>query len=173
MSIICGSPRDAETDQERSAIRETSRSRVPYGQGRESKDERRHAWALQTDAENDSIAATPHSDGASVLCQKRSLGRTIHKTKNPDTGIHFWRTSDESPDIMIDDLKNQMSKTTEMSVGPFAAVDVRRTVKDLPNYKTDPNIVKNEGESLTSGVTTKFYLSVITTFCVKVWSLLG
>ena len=85
----------------------------------------------------------------------------------------FEGTAGESPEITVDDPKDQIPEATEIPVGPFAAADVVRAVKGLPNYKAGPNIVKNEGERLASGATAevwKFYLPVITTFCVKVWN---
>ena len=85
----------------------------------------------------------------------------------------FEGTAGESPEITADDPKDQISETTEIPAGPFAAVDVERAVKGLPNYKAGPNIVKNEGGRLASGPTAevwKFYLPVITAFCAKVWN---
>ena len=85
----------------------------------------------------------------------------------------FEGTAGESPEITVDDPKEQITATTEISAGPFAAVDFVRAVKGLPNGKAGPNIVKNEGERLASGATAvvwKFYLPVITAFCAKVWN---
>ena len=82
-------------------------------------------------------------------------------------------TAGESPEITVDDPKDQISETTEIPAGSFAAVDVERAVSGLPNYKAGPNIVKNEGERLASRATAevwKFYLPVITAFCAKVWN---
>ena len=58
----------------------------------------------------------------------------------------FEGTAGESPEITVDDPKDQISEATEIPVGPFAAADVVRAVKGLTNYKAGPNIVKNEGE---------------------------
>ena len=95
--------------------------------------------------------------------------------QNPRTALEkiVDGTAGDSPEIMVDDPKDQFPEATEIPVGPFAAADVVRAVKDLPNYKAGPNNVENEGERLASGATAevwKFHLPAITTFCVKVWN---
>ena len=85
----------------------------------------------------------------------------------------FEGAAGESPEITVDDPKEQTTVTIEGPEGPFVAADVVKAVKGLPNYKAGPNIVKNEGERLASGATAevwKFYLPVITAFCTKVWN---
>ena len=50
----------------------------------------------------------------------------------------FDGTAGESPEITVDDPKDQISEATEIPAGPFAAVDVVRAVKGLPNYRGGP-----------------------------------
>ena len=44
----------------------------------------------------------------------------------------------KGPRARADDPKDQISATTEIPAGPFAAVDVVRAVKGLPNFKAGP-----------------------------------
>ena len=101
-----------------------------------------------------------------------------HKTKNWMPEATHWNIFSmgprgESPEIMVDDPKEQTTVTTEGPEGPFVAADVVQAVKGLPNYKASPKIVMNEGVRLASGATAevwKFHLPVITAFCTKVWN---
>ena len=177
ISSVHESSRDAQTEQERISIRETSHSRRPCGEDRDSSGKRRHAWALQLNAEDSTVETTPYSDEASLLSHNCCPWRTLLNTRrgigcqDPRTWIYLrgdsWRESS--------DQERRPERTGHSDDRMLrGTLPCRRRCKDSEiqtNYKTGPNAVRNEEEQLASGSTAgirKFYVSVITTFCIKV-----